>query len=671
MGRQSLFIFALAICFIQADTRAKEPAGDLDTEAMLFAELPVVVSSARRPQLAQFSSVPISIITGDDIHYGGFTNVPEMLQFTPGIDILRADRNNVAVGVRGLHHQFSDRTLVLIDGRDATNPVFGGTDFFTLAVFPEDIERIEVVRGPGGAAWGANAFNGVINVILKEPEDVQGLLASTTVNEFGDTFSHLRWAHHLGDWSWRISGGYENHHDSDADIGFSGTVALAGPAAESRDFGRDTRLNVEAIRDAHDGNRLRVGGSYMHIERGDFEFIGFPVDLLGDARADERLDLANLHARLEHEGLDGDGGYLQWFGRFEDVNRYSLWRYQSFVNDVEGQWNFVPWESHEVSVGGNVRWVHVETERVRPTDLLPTDTHDEYWAGLFIIDTWKLTDRLTLESQVRGDYYSQTHPDWSGRFSALYALDESDRHVLRASVAKAFRAPYIFLRELDGGRIEVPPGSGSFLLNFVPADDLNNEQIYSLEGGYRGTFDPFHVRVDGYLQRYEELIGARSVAGGGPFGSAVQIFNGPGGKAYGAEVEVGWTIDNVTIATWYTYNEFTADDADQTIRAFQPARHKAGLSARTFLPHDAVFNLNYKFVDMTLNDTATDGDPEVDSQHRLDLTVSKKFADGRIELMTGVHDVLDQTDVRVFPVGSFTGHETPGRTFFFRVQARY
>jgi iron complex outermembrane receptor protein len=160
---------------------------DMSLEQLM--EIPVVVSAARQPQKITVSSVPISIITAEDIHYGGMTNLADILQFAPGIDVLPLSRIRSAVGVRGLHDFIADRTLTLINGRAADSMIFGGSEFYRLPLLIEDIERIEIVRGPGGAAWGANAFTGIINIITKKP----GWLLSSTVTEFGDTYNHIRW----------------------------------------------------------------------------------------------------------------------------------------------------------------------------------------------------------------------------------------------------------------------------------------------------------------------------------------------------------------------------------------------------------------------------------------------------------------------------------------------
>ena len=177
--------------------------------------IPVVISASRLEQKISESPVSVAIITAEDIHASGLTNVPEILQFYGEVDASRQDRTRYIVGVHGLNSEYSDRTLVLIDGRNALNPVFGAPNWLQLPIFMEDIERIEIVHGPAGSVWGANAYTGVINIITKKPGKC-GSLVSTTVSEFGDVFTQLRATGSREKWAWRVSAGYENMKDSDA-----------------------------------------------------------------------------------------------------------------------------------------------------------------------------------------------------------------------------------------------------------------------------------------------------------------------------------------------------------------------------------------------------------------------------------------------------------------------
>jgi iron complex outermembrane receptor protein len=170
----------------QSDPNKQEDFFEMSIEDLMDIE---VVSVSRRAQKITQSSAQVAVITAEDIHYSGLTNIPEVLRLAPGVDVQRLDRNRYAVSVRGFQGRFSDRILVLINGRSAGNPVLAGINWESFPVLMEDIERIEIVRGPGGAAWGANAENGVINIITKKPVDTEGAFFATTINEYGDSYT--------------------------------------------------------------------------------------------------------------------------------------------------------------------------------------------------------------------------------------------------------------------------------------------------------------------------------------------------------------------------------------------------------------------------------------------------------------------------------------------------
>jgi outer membrane receptor protein involved in Fe transport len=628
----------------------------LEDELLLFADMQVVISGTRREVPIALSSVPTSVLTAKDIHYSGLTRLDDLLQFVPGVDSLQADRNRPGVGVRGLHDSSSDRTLFLINGRNASSPFFGGMELLRHPLFIHDIERIEVVRGPGGAAWGANAFNGVVNVITKRPSDMQGLMLSSRITHFGDTYSQLRWADGVDDWHWRVSLGYESHRSSQDAIGKGQFI--------SRDFSRAPSIDTEFEHSFSDDATLRFGLGYKQAIIGDHEFLGFfPM-------RDGRLDTLRAFARMDFNLDGGAEAYVQWFTNYSRSDQPSLALTRSVETDFEGQVNFEPFDGHAVSVGGNIRWIHLNAERNSPESLtyvgLPDD---EFFGGAFLIDRWQVTPQFVLEGQIRGDHYSETGTDWSGRLSALYSLDEQQHHVLRVSGAKAFRAPLSGFSRVIVRSQEVAPGL--FAVNLDPLTSLDNEQLWSLEAGYTGRLtSDLTLRVDGYYQWYEDLVGIRVLPDPLGLGRFFGTFdNIGGGNAYGVEAELAYTHEKGRFSVWYAYNGFSTDRANQDVRAFLPAPHKVGATGRLHLPADWTLNANYRWT------ARTPGNPsegiDVRSHHRLDLAVAKGFANGRGELMVGVQDVFDDTRLNVFGLGDFTSHETPGRALFIRLQLEF
>jgi outer membrane receptor protein involved in Fe transport len=250
------------------------------------------------------------------------------------------------------------------------------------------------------------------------------------------------------------------------------------------------------------------------------------------------------------------------------------------------------------------------------------------------------------------------------RISALYSLDEQKDHVLRASVARSFRAPGVMLREL---RMMALGG----LFNVIPNPrDLHNESTYSLEAGYVGKLsDRIRVHVDSYYQRMEHLLGTVTQMVGPVTNSFFS--NLDGANSYGGEAEISYRGDRNMFSLWYAYNELVTDKSNMAVRAYFPARHKAGIRYGYRMTDDWHFQANYVYNDAIHVNSSTSPSDDAPVFHRLDLTVNKTFSDENMDIMFGVADVLNETNGPVYDVSYFTSYETPGRTFYARVRKRF
>ncbi len=626
-----------------------------------------VVSASRLPTQPQYLSAPVTIITAEDIHYSGLTSIPDILQFAPGVDVRKMDRQRTIVGIHGLFGTFSDRTLILIDGRPAMDPIFGTTHWENFPVMMEDIERIEIVRGPAGAAWGANALNGAINIITKKPDKCPGGLISTTINEYGDSSTQLRYGQTQGKWSWKASGEYEGMKDSDA-AGAGKYYNGGGPTGTStsdhspRDWGHYWKFDTQADYRADEQTKYSMGASHSSSREGDFEYTSiYP-------RKDILTEYTRLFFRTDHQIDDDTSVYVQWFGDYWDTHCRVITDHVVYMeNDLETQLNFKPADNHTASVGGNIRWNRIVTHNYSDYNENILGNADEYWAGFFMMDRWAVTDRLTLESQFRLDNYSESIVDWSARFMAMYALDDKGNHILRAGFARSFRAPSLLLRNLNQQSNNGPA--------FKPPTHITNENIYSLETGYNGKLsNNLQLNVDGYYQRLEGLIAPNLNMGGGPpdgggttpapgDGGSTMYENIDGADAYGGESSLAYHCDKGKLKVWYAYNKLHTDQLYQSTRSLGPATYKHGLTGQLFFDDNWVFNSNYSF-----QDTIKDLMANTKSYRRLDLTLSRKLAGGKGELMIGVTDVLNDTTTPTYCPGYSTGTELPGRTFFARLQ---
>src|SRR5438045_4768846 len=137
-----------------------------------------VTSVSKRTQKLANAAAAIFVITQDDIRRSGATSIPEALRMAPGLQVARIDENKWAIASRGFNGRFDNKLLVLIDGRSVYTPLFSGVYWNVQDVMLEDVDRIEVIRGPGATLWGANAVDGVINILTKEPTVTESALVT-------------------------------------------------------------------------------------------------------------------------------------------------------------------------------------------------------------------------------------------------------------------------------------------------------------------------------------------------------------------------------------------------------------------------------------------------------------------------------------------------------------
>ena len=195
---------------------AQESSGSRDLADLSIEELmnESVTSVSKREQKLSQAAAALFVINQEDIRRSGALNIPDLLRMVPGLDVAQVNSNTWAISARGFNHQFSDKLLVLIDGRAVYTPTNGGVNWDTQDVPLQDIERIEVIRGPGATVWGANAVNGVINVITKQAKDTQGGLVTAGAGTQDQAFGTAQHGGKIGeDASYRVFTKYLDYHD--------------------------------------------------------------------------------------------------------------------------------------------------------------------------------------------------------------------------------------------------------------------------------------------------------------------------------------------------------------------------------------------------------------------------------------------------------------------------
>ena len=643
---------------------------DVSLEQLIEEPVIIIVSATRVPQEKSDSSVPITVISKDDIHYSGLTNIAEILQFAPGVDYLKINRYYYAVGVHGFHEGISDRIQVLINGRKADSPIFGGPEFYLIPLQTEDIERIEIVRSPAAAVWGANAFTGMINIITKRPKDVQGLFESTAITNFGDVYNHLRYGSLYKDWYWKFSLGYDDVKSSREAGGEDIKYHSFYPALNAivdvdkfdvQDNSRVWKLDFEAENEADKFMKMNFGVGHTDFQGGDNAQFGY------QSGQKQRCELTRIFAKTDYDFQDGSTGSFQWFSNISSIDRPDTAHYDTIENAIDFMINNELQEDHTFSWGGNFTWLHATTgARADGVEIFTDRRFDEYMAGLFLLDTYKPSDKFKIETQIRGDWYSETQADVSARLSGLYYLDESKNEIIRLSAARAIRSPLSSLQRIafigktvDGNIIPIIP---------ILPKNLENEQTYSFELGYQKDLsENIHFNSNLYYQIFEELIGYAYIPAGGGV-TNVQAQNMGGADTWGADIELAYKTEKSKLSLWYSYNDYQQRASDLSVRAYLPVQHKAGLGYRYFMDHDWVFNMNYRYQDTTYSDPGAIPVTTFSAYNRMDLNLSKKFSNGNGEMMIGVNDLFNKTSDSLCEISNFVGYDVPGRTFFLRFQ---
>jgi iron complex outermembrane receptor protein len=179
-----------------------------------------VTSVSKKEEKLSRTAAAIFVISSDDIRRSGATNIPDLLRMAPGVDVEQIDANAWAISIRGFNSRYSDKVLVLIDGRTVYNPTFSGVSWDQLELPLEDIDRIEVIRGPGASVWGANAVNGVISIITKSSKDTKGGLLTVAGGSQTNALGELQYGGAAGQSAtYRVFASYFDIGNSDAQTG--------------------------------------------------------------------------------------------------------------------------------------------------------------------------------------------------------------------------------------------------------------------------------------------------------------------------------------------------------------------------------------------------------------------------------------------------------------------
>ena len=342
------FLLCIPLCTGVFAQRTAPDISGISLETLSNTE---ITSASRKEEKLSQTAAAAFVITQEDIRRSGSTSIPELLRMVPGLDVAQIDANKWAVTSRGFNQRFADKVLVMIDGRAILTPLSSGVNWDIQDTILEDIDRIEVIRGPGASLWGANAVNGVINIITKNAKDTQGGLATAGGGSQEGETSEFRYGGTAGaGGSYRIFGKYINR---DAFMDSSGHEAADSSHILRGGFRADWNLSpgddLTVQGDLYSGNEGQtVPGLLTLTPPAGGSFTGIFNDRTN-------LSGGNVLGRWHHVSSDRFDTTVQMYGEKDNRNQIGVLGEYRRTLDFELEQHFAAGR-HDLVWGGDYRY---------------------------------------------------------------------------------------------------------------------------------------------------------------------------------------------------------------------------------------------------------------------------------------------------------------------------
>ncbi|MBN2216056.1 MAG: TonB-dependent receptor [Pirellulales bacterium] len=544
--------------------QGEKESGDLDMLDMDLKQLSQVATKspsldmevstvARTQSTVGRSPAAVFVITNEMIRRSGVRTLPDALRLAPGVDVAQIDASQWAVTIRGFNNRFANKLLVQIDGRSVYSPWFGGVFWDTQNVVLEDVERIEVIRGPGGTIWGANAVNGVINIITKSSKETQGGFYEGGGGTEQRGFNTLRYGGQLGnDLNYRVYGMWFERDEScmpyrDAQDG--ARMAQTGFRTDWKASRCDTMTLQGDYYDGYNRGESLVPGSYPTP----------PTPFVDPFIEYDHSKGANVLYRWTRKlGDESDWSFQMYYDHARRKEILSPLRARSDILDLDFQYRFPLGSRHDVICGCAYRNTDMEILGIPfQYEFIPPYRNDSLYS-YFVQDQITLReDLLFLIAGSKFEHNNYTGFEYQPSIRLLWTPD--DQHSLWASVSRAVRVPSFIDANIQ--YISVPPEIVPFFPPydiapifpvFVGNANYGSEDVLAYEAGIRvQPTDAFYWDLAVFYNRYEKLqtlqltgLDWGATPGGWPAGFAyLDSTNLAVGETYGFELAASYLIN--------------------------------------------------------------------------------------------------------------------------------
>ncbi|HEX6638318.1 MAG TPA: TonB-dependent receptor [Steroidobacteraceae bacterium] len=487
-----------------------------------------MTSVSRREEGLRKAAAAVAVLTGEDLRRSGATSMPEALRLVPGLHVARQNSTSWGVSARGFSSVNSEKLLVLSDTRSIYTPLFSGVAWDVQDYLMADVERVEVIRGPGAALWGSNAVNGVVNITTSSARDTHGDYLVAGIGDFDRFWLGLRHGSETGGGKhYRVFARYFDREGT------------ANPLAVSED---DARLGHVGFRmdwdDADDASWTVQGDAYA----GDMGQHAPAVEVIGrpgpTGQLTSEVSGGNVLARWRRQTSESSD--LQVRAYYDYTRRVD----PSFTDtlhtvDVDLQHRITALSRHEIVWGLAGRLTANSNHGNGIFAVVPEDSDDYLWSG-FVQDQISLSDSLAL---TLGTKLEQN--DFSGfevQPSIRAAWTPSDRHTLWTAVSRAVRVPTRLERDIS---VDATDPAGDPVFRLVGNRDFDAERLIAYEAGYRWeALRTLWVDLALFHNEYDQLVslelGTPFVDGTGRTIIPVLNRNLGSGHSQGAELLVEW-----------------------------------------------------------------------------------------------------------------------------------
>ncbi len=564
----------------------------------------IKISSVSKKEGILFNAAAaVSVITEEDIRRSGATTIPEILRTVPGMEVAQIDANKWAISTRGFNEIFSKKLLVLVDGRSVYNPAFAGVFWDVQDTLLEDIDRIEVIRGPGNTLWGANASNGVINIITKNAIKTQGALLSGGGGTQEEGFSNFRYGDKLN----------EKAH-----------YRVYGKVFKRDDFvdaqGNDTKDDWKAIRggfridwDNYDSNIFTIQGdiysgkSGVEIKRDDNKIMVSPF--FENSVEDASVSGANILARWNRVNEDQSDTQLQFY--YDRFKRMESTLTQTFDTvDLDFQHRFNLGNDKEIIWGLGQRVVADNFRNSFTLSFNPASEVNFNTSGFIQSDIGFLDNQLTLVVGSKFSYNSFT--EFEIQPNIRLSWTPNDTNTIWTALSHVVRTPD---RVEDSSRVNISAfrvdGTPN-MVAFFGSDNVDAENLTALELGYRfRPNDRLYFDITGFLNFYDHLITAETQTAffettppPSHFVIPQVIDNKLSGETFGIEFLSQWNVtDWWKLKGWVSWLEIqlrndlgSTDISAEGVAEGQSPQYQFFVQSRLNLPYGLELDKTLRFV---------------------------------------------------------------------------